>query len=165
MEIYIRSSFKVHTTSSLMKEILKGESGKAVPSVLSSLTRPLRESSRKCMELSSSRGYSFTNGLEVISLMIWPLPLLRRRTSEWCWPDHKGLQAGHTFSSMLPGWQKGGSSTLFQLQGQGIPVMEWEDRYRHLGVLPGSNPEACLDKLVAEFGEHRENLFQPSLAN
>ena len=53
----------------------------------------------------------------------------------------------------------------FQLQGQDIPAMELEDRCRHLGVLLSPNPEACLDKLVDEFRENTEKLFQSGLAD
>ena len=50
--------------------------------------------------------------------------------------------------------------TSFRLDGQTIPAMEWDDRYRHLGVLLGLNPEACLDKFTAEFRDSTEKLFQ-----
>ena len=43
--------------------------------------------------------------------------------------------------------------------------MGWEDRYKHLGVLLGPNPEACLDKLAEEFRVNTEKLFKSALAD
>ena len=43
--------------------------------------------------------------------------------------------------------------------------MKWEDRYKHLGVLIGPDPNACLDGLAAEFKEDTEKLFQSPLAD
>ena len=55
--------------------------------------------------------------------------------------------------------------TQLHLNGQVIPAMGWEDHYKHLGVLLGPNPEACLDELAAEFREDTEKLFQSGLAD
>ena len=55
--------------------------------------------------------------------------------------------------------------TSFCLDGQTIPAMEWEDRYKHLGVLIGSDSETYLEKLAEEFRDNTEKLFQSALAN
>ena len=43
--------------------------------------------------------------------------------------------------------------------------MEWEDRYKHLGVLIGPDPETCLEKLAEEFRDNTKKLFQSALAD
>ena len=53
----------------------------------------------------------------------------------------------------------------FTLSGRVIPTRKWEDRYKHLGVLLGPNPEACLGELAAEFRESTEKIFQSGLAD
>ena len=53
----------------------------------------------------------------------------------------------------------------FHLGGQAIPAMEWEDRYKHLGVLLGPNPDSCLDKLAADFRQDTQRLFESGLAD
>ena len=55
--------------------------------------------------------------------------------------------------------------TSYCLDSQTIPAMECEDLYKHLGVLIGPDPEACLGKLATEFREDTEKLFQSSLAD
>ena len=40
--------------------------------------------------------------------------------------------------------------STFTLNGNTIPVMKWENRYRHLGVLLGANPEAHLYQLAKD---------------
>ena len=55
--------------------------------------------------------------------------------------------------------------STFTLNGNTIPVMKWEDRYRHLGVLLGANPEAHLDHLAKDFKMDVESLFQSPLAD
>ena len=55
--------------------------------------------------------------------------------------------------------------STFTLNGNTIPVMKWEDRYRHLGVLLGANPEAHLDQLSKDFKKDVESVFQSPLAD
>ena len=53
----------------------------------------------------------------------------------------------------------------FHLGGQAIPVMAWEDRYKHLGVLLGPNPDSCLYKIAADFRQDTQKLFESGLAD
>ena len=53
----------------------------------------------------------------------------------------------------------------FHLGGQAIPAMEWEDRYKHLGVLLGPNPDSCLDKLAADYRQDTQRLLESGLAD
>ena len=53
----------------------------------------------------------------------------------------------------------------FRLAGRVIPVMTWDDRYKHLGVLLGPDPEACIGGLTKEFRANTEKLFQCGLAD
>ena len=53
----------------------------------------------------------------------------------------------------------------FRLAGRVIPAMTWDDRYKHLGVLLGPNPEACVGGLTKEFRANTEKLFQSDLAD
>ena len=53
----------------------------------------------------------------------------------------------------------------FWLTGRVIPAMTWDDRYKHLGVLLGPDPEACIGGLTEEFRANTEKLFQSGLAD
>ena len=53
----------------------------------------------------------------------------------------------------------------FHLGGQAIQAMEWKDRYKHLGVLLGPNPDSCLDTLAADFRQDTQKLFESGLAD
>ena len=53
----------------------------------------------------------------------------------------------------------------FRLAGWVIPAMTWDDRYKHLGILLGPDPEACVGGLTKEFRANTEKLFQSDLAD
>ena len=69
------------------------------------------------------------------------------RLQGFSWRSHIRRQVRVT----ILGRQEGVLQRQFHLVGQAIPAMEWEDRYKHLGVLLGPNPDSCLDELVADF--------------
>ena len=178
MDVYEGSSFKVRTAGGLTEEIPQ-ERGVKQGCPISPLVFNLAiEGLIRGIESSSSRGYSFSDGLEVKSLAYADdlaiassseedIKVMLARLEEFTSWAHLRFNVAKcaSLSTTYQGGKRVVLQSSFQLQGQDIPAMEWEDRYRHLGVLLGPNPEACLDKLAGEFRENTEKLFQSGLAD
>jgi len=171
------SSFQVRTAGGLTEEIPQ-ERGVKQGCPISPLVFNLAieglirgiEGLIRGIESSSSRGYSFSDGLEVKSLAYADdlaiassseedIKVMLARLEEFTSWAHLRFNVAKcaSLSTTYQGGKRVVLQSSFQLQGQDIPAMEWEDRYRHLGVLLGPNPEACLDKLADE-GEHGKAL-------
>ena len=130
------------------------------------------------IQSSAARGYSFGEALEVkclayaddlaiaasreedVRMMLTRL----EEFSRWANVDFNVAKC----ASLSTTYQAGKRVVLqqcFTLKGQAIPVMTWEDRYKHLGVLLGPNPDSCLEKLADNFREDTKKLFQSGLAD
>ena len=125
-----------------------------------------------------AEGYSFGKGFEVKSLAYADDLTIVAKTDAAIWAmiaqiEEFAIWAGLCFNvtkcaSLSTGYMSGKRIVFlstFTLNGNTIPVMKWEDLYRHLGVLLGANPEAHLDQLAKDFKMDVESLFQSPLAD
>ena len=177
MDIYEGFSFLVQTASGLTGEVPQKRGVKQGCPLSPLLFNLALVGLLRGIELSAARGYSFSEELEVKSLAYADDPAIAVSSEDinamlvrleeftsWaklrfnvpkCASQSTSYQNGHRV--ILP--------TSFHLDGQTIPAMEWEDRYKHLGVLIGPDPETCLKKLAEEFRDNTEKLFQSALAD
>ena len=178
MDIYEGSSFQVQTSGGLTEEIPQGRGVKQGCPLSPLLFNLAIEGLLRGIEASSSRGYSFSDELEVKALAYADdlaiassseediLVMMARMEEFSRWARFRfNVAKCASLSTTYRTGKRVVLPTSFRLDGQTIPAMEWGDRYRHLGVLIGPNPEACLDKLAAEFKVDTEKLFQSALAD
>ena len=144
MDIYEGSSFKVQTAGGLTEEIPQ-EWGVKQGCPISPLVFNLAIEGLICgIESSSSWGYSSSNGLEVKSLayaddlaiassLEEEIKMMLARLEEFTSWAH--LRFNVTKCATYQGGKRVVLQFSFQLQGQDIPVMEWEDCYTHLSCL------------------------------
>ena len=129
------------------------------------------------IQSSAARGYSFGEALEVKCLAYSDdlaiaasreedvrIMLTRLEFSRWANLDFNVAKCA-SLSTTYRGGKREVLQQCFTLKGQAIPVMTWEDHYKHLGVLLGPNPDSCLEKLADNFREDTKKLFQSGLAD
>ena len=176
MDIYEGSSFTVETAGSLTGEIpqKRGVKQGSPLGPLLAIEKLLRGT-----ECSSARGYilllrgprsqdpGLCHDLAIAASSEEDIKVMLTRLEEFSSWAHLRLNVAKcaSLSTTYRGGKRVILPTSFRLDGQTIPAMEWEDRYRHLGVLLGPTLEACLDKLAAEFRDSTEKLFQSGLAD
>ena len=177
-DIYEGSSFKVVGENSSTGDIPQGRGVKQGCPLSPLVFNLALEGLIRGIETSSAKGYSFSDELQVKSLA-YADDLATASSSE---EDTKVMLARieeftswaklrfnvakcASLSASYRSSKRVVLQTKYSLCGRVIPPLKWEDRYRHLGVLLGPNPEACLAELAAEFRESTEKIFQSGLAD
>ena len=130
------------------------------------------------VESSSATGYSFTEALEVKCLAYADdlaivgateedVEVMLARLEEFSRWSHMDFNVAKcaSLATTYQGEKRVVLQRQFHLGGQAIPVMAWENRYKHLGVLLGPNPDTCLDKLAADFRRDTQKVFESGLVD
>ena len=178
-DIYQGSSFRVLSGDNNMTDSIPQVRGVKQGCPLSPLIFNIAIEGLLCGIMSCpAEGYSFGKGFEVKSLAYADDLTIVAKTDAAIRAMIAQIEefaswAGLCFNvtkcaSLSTGYMSGKRivfPSTFTLNGNTIPVMKWEDRYRHLGVLLGANPEAHLDQLAKDFKMDDESLFQSPLAD
>ena len=178
MDIYEGSTFTIQTAEGATNDIPRARGVKQGCPLSPLIFNLAIEGLIRGIQSSDARGYSFTESLEVKCLAYADdlaiaasseedVEAMLDRLEEFSRWAHMDFNVAKC-ASLSTIYRRGKRVVLerqFYLGGQAIPAMEWEDRYKHLGVLLGPNPDTCLDKLAADFLQDTQRLFESGLAD
>ena len=178
MDIYEGSTFTIQTAEGATNDIPQARGVKQGCPLSPLIFNLTIEGLIRGIQSSDARRYSFTESLEVKCLAYADdlaiaasseedVEAMLARLEEFTRWAHMDFNVAKC-ASLSTTYRRGKRVVLerqFHLGGQAIPAMEWEDRYKHLGVLLGPNPDSCLDKLAADFRQDTQRLFESGLAD
>ena len=178
MDVYQESTYTVQTAEGATEEIAQERGVKQGCPISPLLFNLAIEGLVRVIQSSAARGYSFDESLEVKCLAyaddlaiaaaseedVETMLARLEEFSRWAHLDFNVAKCA-SLSTTYRGGKRVILQRQFTLGGHPIPAMGWEDRYKHLGVVLGPNPDTCLDRLAADFRQDTEKLFRSGLAD